>query len=123
MQRNLDHIELFQKLARRDKFQLLFVMIPSKQEVRGTDPDTEVEQDFVHVSQIEAFLRMHHIDYIDPTEDFRKAHTQIYWTFDGHLNPAGNELLGLVVAQHLAEASGSSTLQTQINGMLAKVLQ
>jgi hypothetical protein len=123
MRANLRNILAFQKVARQKNMKLLFVVIPTKQEVAKQDPVTDAGTWMMPADQIDDFLRLHHIDHIDPTDIFRQSHKQLYWNLDGHLNPDGNHVLGLVVAQHLAQESASSTLLAKIDDMLAEELK
>ena len=85
-------------MARKRGAKFLVVLIPAKNAVITKSHNFKSLKDR---------LREQHIDFLDPEEEFarfvQKKNTSAYWVYDGHMNLAGNELLGLLVAKYVLE--------------------
>lgn len=95
---HLAHLLAFKSLATKERAAFLVVLIPPKEDVYSTATSTTYVQE-------KEYMRQHGIAYVDPLEGFRDAahatSASFYWPVDPHLNPAGNQVLGELVADYL----------------------
>ena len=98
----------FQKLAHKENAQLLFVLIPLEEQVspeQNTQLPQTVDLNQIHKTLI-PFFEENNIAYIDLLSDFTisaQKGVDPHWKFNGHWNPQGNKLAGLLVSKYLLE--------------------
>lgn len=120
---HLNSIAAFQKLARAHHSKLLVVLIPDKTMVYpGLAADAKAKVPTIDYGaaqkRLHDFLNQKGIMYDDLIDDFvTHAKTSpdfetkvlldnvndLYWRYDGHWNPKGNELAGLLVSKFVLE--------------------
>lgn len=90
----------FAALAEQKHAPLVFVFVPSEEDVYSTGETSAYSKE-------KAFMDEHKISYIDPLPQFREAAAAttapFYWPHDPHLNSAGNRVLGELVGDYLMQ--------------------
>lgn len=108
---HFENILAFKKLAADKNTQLLFVLIPSKDDL-GLN-GLQISQSNQKTKE---FLIKHKIRFLDLYEPFAAAlkdnqnSKPLYWSQDGHWNIEGNQLAGSVVSKYVIEEFGLSKL-------------
>jgi hypothetical protein len=94
---HLQNVLGFKSLAEKHGAKLLFVLIPSRNELRQSGS--------AHNNQrLKPFLEANDIPFIDLFPALQAAEqsgTKLYWDVDGHWNNAGNRFVGELVSDHL----------------------
>ncbi len=94
---HLQNVLGFKTLAEKQGSKLLFVLIPSRNELRETQNATNNER-------LKPFLAANNIPYLDlfaPLQEAERAGRKLYWDVDGHWNNEGNRFVGALVSEHL----------------------
>lgn len=96
--KHIENVLGFKILADAYKANLLFVLIPSKNDIAG---------DNAYLNEnLKKHLDHNGIAYIDLYPDMKKAVREgrkVYWDFDGHWNTEGNRLAGDIIVQYLKQ--------------------
>lgn len=97
-QKNRDIINRWKNDANDHGYELVFILIPPK--------DAYNDENFY--ASLKTYLSSINIEYFDLTKPFHdnyKSMFDLYWRTDGHLNNAGNEFLGNLLAKRYKQAS------------------
>ncbi len=111
-ERHVDAVRGFKALAEEKGSKLLFVLIPSKDDVRNS----KVHGDWVmgmNNERLKPYLDKEGVAYLDLLPEFsareKLPETSFYWTVDGHWNVNGDRLAGLLVSKYMIEAGHASS--------------
>jgi len=81
---------------------LLFVMIPSIQEIYPEKIDSGYDPEVY--ARVKAYLKTENIDFLDLAPLFRGySDFDFHWNIDSHWNITGNHFVGLVLSKYLLE--------------------
>lgn len=96
-QEHLQNVLGFKLLAQKHGAKLLFVLIPSRNELRqiGSARNNEHLKPFLEANDIPF------IDLLPALQEAERSGTQLYWDVDGHWNNVGNRFVGELVSDHL----------------------
>lgn len=99
-QEHLQNVLGFKQLADKYGAKLLFVLIPSRTEIRDTKTASTNDK-------LKPFLEANQIPYLDlfgAIEEAERSGKKLYWDVDGHWNNEGNAFVGDIVSDHLMNA-------------------
>jgi hypothetical protein len=101
-EKHFESIREFKKFADEKGSRLLFVMIPSIEQIYPKMFDESYNPEIS--DKVKTFLKSQNIDFIDLAPEFMKySKTNFNWKVDSHWNIAGNHLAGLVVSKFILE--------------------
>ena len=100
---NEQNILGFRSLAQAHNARLLFVLIPTREEVQNPATATPTLSN----TSIKKFLEREDITTLDLLPGLKKffdeRHVPLYWTHDPHLNREGNHLVGELVSDYIRD--------------------
>jgi lysophospholipase L1-like esterase len=120
LEKHLESVDGFKSLAKARGSRLLFVLIPARTDIEGAASENYSN------ARTKQYLESNNIEYIDLLPVFRDVMStgkDLYWDVDGHWNPTGNHLAGLLVAEYIVShallspyvpSATASTLREQI---------
>ncbi len=110
-EKHFTSIRLFQQLAEEQGSRLLFVLIPSREEIY---PELFGAVDSEKRDRVRAYLDTLHIPYVDmyapflEVKEYRSQHDigspgDLYWPVEFHIAPLGNEVIAKYVMAYIEE--------------------
>lgn len=103
-EKHFESIRQFKKFAEEQNARLLFVIIPSIEEIYTEGLSENNKESLSEYEKVKRFLRKENIDFIDLAPEFLKyAYNDFYWEIDRHLNIEGNHITGFIVSKFILE--------------------